>query len=261
MKRNAEANIDERLNASTKRIAQQNRRLAEELHMHVQETSVLQKDKKNLEEENRVLTRELDIKREAEQGYAKRGSKQAQELKDTQKKISSLEKSLLQTVEEIKIEKEAMTKKSVQEKKTLEQERESLKRLLELKTRELKNIRKLAREVLVQRSNIETFLISSLSLVRDQVKKDKGLPAIGTDKMPVMEKVDIADLSWEDRERVLRILFSKINSQAQQTSFTRLPEHSFDTLPSGLPNISRINNSREDVSSLAFSHGELAPLT
>ena len=83
LKRNAEADIDERLDASMKRILQQNRKLAEELHMHVQETSVLQRDKKKLEEDNKVLTRELDIKNEAEQEYAKRGLKQAQELYET----------------------------------------------------------------------------------------------------------------------------------------------------------------------------------
>lgn len=30
--------------------------------------------------------------------------------------------------------------------------------------------------------------------------------------MPLPDKVDLNDLDWEDRERVLRLLFSKINS-------------------------------------------------
>lgn len=45
-------------------------------------------------------------------------------------------------------------------------ETEALRRLVKLKTRELKNIRRLAQEVLLQRSDVETFLLSSLHMVR-----------------------------------------------------------------------------------------------
>ena len=259
LKRNAEADIDERLDASMKRILQQNRKLAEELHMHVQETSVLQRNKKRLEEENRVLTRELDIKKEAEQEYAKRGLKQAQELKDTSKKIQMLEKSLSQTVDELKGEKETLRKKGEKERRELQSEIEMCRRALKLKTRELKNIRKLAREVLMQRSNVENFLISSLTAVKDNIKKEQSiLPSISQERgLPTNAKIDIAELSWEDRERILRLLFSKINSQTQHASFFKLPEHSFDmTLPKL---VSNEENSSEF--SLYASQGELAPLT
>ncbi len=47
-----------------------------------------------------------------------------------------------------------------------EAEAEALRRLVKLKTRELKNVRRLAQEVLLQRSDVETFLLSSLHLVR-----------------------------------------------------------------------------------------------
>ena len=41
--------------------------------------------------------------------------------------------------------------------------------------------------------------------------------------------VDIADLAWEDRERVLRLLFSKINSASQGSYYGgKMPPHSFD---------------------------------
>ena len=42
----SEENIDERLDASVKRILQQNRRMAEELRLHVQETDELQRERK-----------------------------------------------------------------------------------------------------------------------------------------------------------------------------------------------------------------------
>jgi hypothetical protein len=43
---------------------------------------------------------------------------------------------------------------------------EALRRLIKLKTRELRNVRRLAQEVLLQRSDVETFLLSSLHAVR-----------------------------------------------------------------------------------------------
>ena len=49
LKKSAEEDIDERLDASVKRILQQNRRMAEELRLHVQETDELQREKKVLE--------------------------------------------------------------------------------------------------------------------------------------------------------------------------------------------------------------------
>jgi hypothetical protein len=81
MKRSAEEDIDERLDASVKRILQQNRRMAEELRLHVQETEELGREKKLLSDENRKLTREVELKREMEEQYAKRGTKQAREIK------------------------------------------------------------------------------------------------------------------------------------------------------------------------------------
>ena len=260
LKRNAEADIDERLDASMKRILQQNRKLAEELHMHVQETSILQRDKKRLEEENKVLNRELDIKKEAEQEYAKRGLKQAQELKDTSKKIHMLEKSLSQSVEEMKGDKDSLRKKWEKERRELQSELEMSRRALHLKTRELKNIRKLAREVLMQRSNVENFLISSLTTVKDHIKKEQGLfPSLVQDTrgLPTGAKIDIGDLSWEDRERILRLLFSKINSQTQQASFSRLPEHLFEM---SLPKLDS-NEENSNFSLYASTQGDLAPMT
>ena len=49
LKKASEEDVDERLDASVKRILQQNRRMAEELRLHVQETDELQREKKVLE--------------------------------------------------------------------------------------------------------------------------------------------------------------------------------------------------------------------
>eukprot|EP00753_Platysulcus_tardus_P005263 PLAT13111.2.p1 GENE.PLAT13111.2~~PLAT13111.2.p1 ORF type:complete len:130 (+),score=44.07 PLAT13111.2:49-390(+) len=45
-------------------------------------------------------------------------------------------------------------------------------------------------------------------------------------------RVDLRDLSWEDRERVLRLLFAKINNVPMPAD---LPKHSFDMPPPASP--------------------------
>ena len=37
----------------------------------------------------------------------------------------------------------------------------------------------------------------------------------------------VQELTWEDREKVLRLLFAKINNQAQPMYYANLPGHSF----------------------------------
>lgn len=39
-----------------------------------------------------------------------------------------------------------------------------------------------------------------------------GVDMGSSSNLPLPDKVDLNDLDWEDRERVLRLLFSKINS-------------------------------------------------
>ncbi|KAF5827731.1 hypothetical protein DUNSADRAFT_164 [Dunaliella salina] len=151
-------------------------------------------------------------------------------------------------------------------------EMDALRRLVKLKTRELKNTRRLAQEVLLQRSDVETFLLSSLHLVRKEVERDSmkevigqgsdkdggqqgqgskpssarqqqgqtsvfltdgGGAATGTQQQPPKQQsgvqpgggMDIRTLPWADRERVLKLLFAKINNAAQQAHYAHLPPH------------------------------------
>jgi len=226
LKKSAEEDIDERLDASVKRILQQNRRMASELRLHVQETDELQHSKRILEEEKKKLDRELGLKKEMEDRYAKRSAQQALEIREFKDKVNALEKSLTQVVADMERERKILNEQSANNIDEATSEKEGLKRLVKLKTQELKNIRKLAQEVLVQRSDVESFLVSSLYQVRTKVekehKRDESSSKVSNGQM------DIRDLSWEDREKVLRLLFAKINNQARQAHFSNLPPHSFE---------------------------------
>ena len=114
-----------------------------------------------------------------------------------------------------------------------------MRRLVKLKTRELKNVRRLAQEVLLQRSDVETFLLSSLHQVRKEVERGSlGRAGVGmatgggeataeVQRLPraASGRLDVKELPWEDRERILRLLFAKINNQSQQAHFSNLPQH------------------------------------
>ncbi len=86
-------------------------------------------------------------------------------------------------------------------------------------------------EVLLQRSDVEAFLLSSLHAVRREIERESLFgssapdgPGPGSGTHPRIAS-DIKDLPWDDRERVLRLLFAKINNQAQSVHFTSLPPH------------------------------------
>lgn len=89
--------------------------------------------------------------------------------------------------------------------------------------------------ILDQRSDVEQFFLEALEQVKEEVKKrkeqnkDSSLPDINRsnsrrsqynrsensynpDNLNQNLKIKLNDLDWEDRERVLRLLFSKMNS-------------------------------------------------
>ena len=69
MKKTSQEEAVERLDASTKKILFENRRMAEELRLQVQETDELQKAKRHLEEENKKLKREVQLNEQSVKEY------------------------------------------------------------------------------------------------------------------------------------------------------------------------------------------------
>lgn len=96
---------------------------------------------------------------------------------------------------------------------------------MQLKSKESKNIRRLAQEVLLQRSDVEIFFLSSLEHVRKEMEQEveaaRGEPS-GRRTPPRSGRVDISDLTWAERERVLRLAFAKINNQTRSLKYMQL---------------------------------------
>lgn len=114
----------------------------------------------------------------------------------------------------------------------------------------MKNIRALSQVCLNQKSEVEKFFLEALEQIKEEIRKKianekrvlkhkygsfnpngakrssigggdlnssimggnpENSKLAGETSKPYSEKVDLNDLDWEDRERVLRLLFSKIN--------------------------------------------------
>jgi len=122
-----------------------------------------------------------------------------------------------------------------------ENEVDGLRRQLKLKTKELRHIRRLSQMILDQRSEVEQFFIEALELVKLErgkvIEEERRQAKLAAAKAlrehaggprsqralakatagdlsgpaPGGDKVYLKDLTLEDRERVLRLLFAKIN--------------------------------------------------
>ena len=106
---------------------------------------------------------------------------------------------------------------------------------LKHKNKEIKTLKAISQMILDQRSDIELFFLEALDQVREEIrmkrqdeKSTQLFPDIHSKsgeaaKIP-NEKVDIAELDWEDRERVLRLLFSKINTGVPPVHWRQVPK-------------------------------------
>jgi len=248
MKKSSQEEAVERLDSSTKKILFENRRMAEELRLQVAETDALQKTKKVLEEEGKKLRREVSLNEQAVKEYAKQGFRQSKEIKELSAKVKSLERSLSQSVHQFEREKDTLVQADRRKIAEAELDSQGLRQLVRLKSKELSHMKRLAAVILQKRNEVETFLLDSIETVKGEIGRRRAeeersmprsrgrLPALGSTKpsnLPANpdEHIDIRDLTWDDRERVLRLLFAKINNAAP---FQPMPPHPLNDDPESM---------------------------
>jgi len=259
-KKASEEKVNENLDASTKRILMQNRQMADELRLHVQETNELLKTKSRLVSESKRLARESDLQKQEVSEFGSRCASQQRQIKEQAEKIKNLERSLSKVVHEFEAERRRWESSVGAEASSQAKTIESLAQQNRAKDRELKTLRRLAKDILRQRSDVEQFFLDSLEYVKEQalaerqqqkrqfdaqylrqvrdatLRKGVAFPSIrrhsgevmgvGESRLPTEpdQKVDLTQLTWEDREQVLRLLFAKINhAQQQQQRATSAP--------------------------------------
>lgn len=178
-----------------------------------------------------------------------------------QDRVQTLEKSLNHVVSEFETEQMSTIEKTKTETESARVEIIKLQRTIDLKTKEMNKVKKLAKNILDQRSEIERFFLESLEYVKKEIvanrihyRRDaeaayqqKLLDAyMGKGEFPKIRtfnkydnstnsvfqdldaasqliddasgKVDVSDLTWENKEKVLRYLFAKINRTVKTTT-------------------------------------------
>lgn len=153
-----------------------------------------------------------------------------------------MERSLSTSIRDFGNEKEELALRDRKRIAEMELDSAGLRQLVKLKSKELANVKKLASIILHKRNEVETFLLEAIEQVKEEIGKQRAdeergsarfgrssskLPQLGPARpsnLPTSadERVDIRDLTWEDRERVLRLLFAKINNSATQKP---MPHH------------------------------------
>jgi hypothetical protein len=156
-------------------------------------------------------------------------------------------------VHEFETERNSVLKKCKLELESSSSELDKLRKTLELKNKEMSKMKKLAKNILEQRSDIERFFLDSLDFVKRQIifnrneyRKEASqfynskmiaahlgqieYPKVRTfSKSPhstnnvfkdleqaekwldINKLIDLNDLTWEQREQVLRELFARMN--------------------------------------------------
>jgi hypothetical protein len=125
----------ERMDASVKRILQQNRRAAQELQLHIEESSLLHKENKILMEERRQMLQELETKIQMEQGYVSRNAKQSRDIRQANEKLLALERTMQTMVEQFEKERVFMRQQWTNAVENMTRDVDAHKRLAEVRPR------------------------------------------------------------------------------------------------------------------------------
>ncbi|NXL07256.1 BBOF1 factor, partial [Mesembrinibis cayennensis] len=243
------------LNSMGREVFKENICLHGAFAYQLKETRELQKIKQKLEADKTLLLQE----RETSEGLIRKKilqiNCQKAQIGDLQRKVEKLEVALCCTTRESVRQTQKTQHQVLTESQASTVEIKKLQQLLEMKDREMNRVKKLARNILNERTEVERFFLDALEHVKQEIissrkhyKKKaqtayyrkmmeacagKVVPKIQTFKSNLnsrnsvyrdleeaekcywekiqFEKVDISELTWEQKERVLRLLFAKMN--------------------------------------------------
>ena len=266
----AVTNLDE----TTRNIYRENVRLTESLSLHMKESEELKKTLADLENTVESLSATQEMNDNITREKVQQVKNQRKSIKEKQERIEALERNLGEIVSNAEQEREKSIRQCDAQLYNSTQDIETLQKALQLKEQELKHIKRLGKRILDQRTETETFFLTALSQVKEEIvanrsqyRKDaetayhsrmleaqKGkapFPRTRTfRKLPnstnsvysdleeaerfdtIDEQHDVGDLTWEQKEKVLRILFADINGQIKgKSKKTPIKVERLDSLP------------------------------
>jgi len=223
-----------KLGERTKVIMHEHAKMVDELRFQAEETEEMRLSKDKLENEKKLLMRDKSLHESTFMELAREGAFSKKQIRTLTNKVRLLEDSLKEVTRQNSQERTRVMSDLQQQVDITSEEAEQLRQQLRVKSKEMKHIRRLSQMILEQRSEVEQFFVEALEQVkleqakqRDDEKRrlkaeqakslrehaigsrtdsDIGEHAWGDDK------IHLKDLDIEDRERVLRLLFAKINA-------------------------------------------------
>uniref|UniRef100_D4A971 Basal body-orientation factor 1 n=1 Tax=Rattus norvegicus TaxID=10116 RepID=D4A971_RAT len=259
------------LNTAGRNVFKENVYLHKALAYHLKAAEAQQKNSKKMEESHSCLIHQKEINDLLVKEKIMQLMQQRSQIQALQKKVVSLENALTYMTAEFEAEVSKLQQKALIENQAGLVEIDKLQQLLQMKDKEMNRIKKLARNILDERTEVEQFFLDALYEVKQQIlisrKHYKQIaqaafnlkmrmacagrteyPRIRTfdgreqstnsvnqdlteaEKWPTtQENVDIRDLTWEQKEKVLRLLFAKMNGFAarkySQSSKPPVPDH------------------------------------
>ncbi|KAM4014355.1 basal body-orientation factor 1 isoform 2-T2 [Anomaloglossus baeobatrachus] len=247
----------------------ENVRLREAISYHMNQSHELQKTVLQLQEERKRLLQDKETNEQLIQAKIHQGAEQNSQIQALQRRIGTLEGSLETTQQ--KEHGLTRTQKPLQPMDSAGKvELQMLHQTLELKDREMKRVKKLAHNILQERTEVEHFFLEALEHVRQEIKSSRSyyqkvaqvayhshmrMAATGAEQYPKIRTfhnkkhssndvsrdlttaenwshvqsagADFKELTWEQKEKVLRLLFAKMNASAIRKRNPIMKEESY----------------------------------
>ncbi|XP_032764015.1 LOW QUALITY PROTEIN: basal body-orientation factor 1 [Rattus rattus] len=259
------------LNTAGRNVFKENVYLHKALAFHLKAAEAQQKNSKKMEESHSCLIHQKEINDLLVKEKIMQLMQQRSQIQALQKKVVSLENALTYMTAEFEAEVSKLQQKALIENQAGLVEIDKLQQLLQMKDKEMNRIKKLARNILDERTEVEQFFLDALYEVKQQILisrrhykqiaqaafnlkmrmacagkteyprirtfdgREQSTNSVNQDlteaeKWPTtQENVDIRDLTWEQKEKVLRLLFAKMNGFAarkySQSSKPLVPDH------------------------------------
>ncbi|XP_006925685.2 basal body-orientation factor 1 [Pteropus alecto] len=241
------------LNNAGRAVFKENVYLQKALAYHLQEADALQKNSEKLQETQTFLLHQKEINDLLVKEKIMQLTQQRSQIQILQKKVISLETALSCMTREFETEVLKLQQQAMVHNQEGQFEIYNLQYLLQMKDREMNRVKKLAKNILDERTEVERFFLDALHQVKQQILlsrkhykqvaqaafnfkmreacarrteypkirtfdgREHSTNSVDQDLMEaekwtdIQGNVDIGDLTWEQKEKVLRLLFAKMN--------------------------------------------------
>ncbi|XP_035238250.1 basal body-orientation factor 1-like [Anguilla anguilla] len=234
------------LDEASRSVFKENIRLNEALSYHMKEVEELRRVTVTLAEENHSLMQHKETCDLMLKDSVSQLKEQRDKVVELKGKVAVLERALGRMAGEFEKETQDVQQRALVSTEAGQAEMDKLQKVLAMREREMNRVKRLARSVVEQRTELEVFFQEALAQVKQEIQASRqqhrqsyppqrGTAWGGQQDHPRIRsfhknqssttdldatenwghlhsaKVDISELTWEEKEKVLRLLFAKMN--------------------------------------------------